>query len=281
MPLVIRPAATADRPGLEALCRAAVGDDDYVITYLDRILRRGSGYVALDDTQIVGLMTYEVQRDGGAWLGAARTHPNVRRRGVASALTATLEERARTEGRMATRLLSETANAPAQSAIRKAGYRELGHFARLSAPTSGGGTEPGASRAQYDDRLVEDVLRSRVLSLSDYYVGLDFGFIALRRRVLQDLVEGGLVWRGARTVFTFLPSLDDPFGPYAHAAVLAGDVTAALGAARALAASAGAENMGTFLPRDPQLLEAARRAGFDFGDWGQDAVLFEKRLADR
>lgn len=280
MPFAVRRAEPADRPDLEALCRAAVGKDDYVITYLDRILARDTGYVALEGARIVGLMTYEAQRDGSAWLGAARTHPDARRKGVATALTAALEERARADGRTATRLWSEAMNAPAQAAVRKAGYRELGRFARLSTLTSAEKGEPGATRAGFDDRLLEDVLRSRVLSLSDYYVALDFGFIALRRKVLEMLVEQGLVWRETRTVFTFLPSLDDPFGPYAHTAVLAGDVTAALLMARGLAASVGAENMGTFLPKDRQILEAAHAAGFELGEWGQDAVLFEKTLTE-
>ena len=280
MPFLVRRSRPDDRPGLEALCRAAVGEDDYVITYLDRILGRGTGYVALDGTRIVGLMTLEGQRDGSAWLGAARTHPDVRRKGVASALTLALEARARADGRTATRLWSEAANAPAQAAVRRSGYRELGRFARLAAPSSAALEEPGATRAAYDDRLVEEVLRSRVLSLSDYYVALDFGFIALRRKVLEGLVAEGLVWRGARTVFTLLPRLDDPFGPYAHTAVLAGDVTTSLRRACSLAASVGAANVGTFLPRDPQLLGAAHAAGFELGDWGQDAVLFEKSLAD-
>ncbi len=82
----VRRASLHDRDALVELCTAAVGPDDYVIPMVEDMTLHGVIHVALDGDRIVGMMHYTETIDRSGWLGAARTRPDHRRKGVASAL---------------------------------------------------------------------------------------------------------------------------------------------------------------------------------------------------
>src|SRR3972149_2092457 len=113
----VRRASLRDKPALAALCRAAVGPDDYLLAYLDHALP-----------------------DGSAWLSAARTHPEFQRKGVARALIRAVESLAQRSGRTALRLWTEVTNEAAIATFQATGFREVARFGRRMARAAA--TEP-------------------------------------------------------------------------------------------------------------------------------------------
>lgn len=78
----VRPAVPRDLPALARLCRAAAGADDYVLSYLDEMVRAGQILVAQVGRRLVSMLGVSTCLDEALWLGQARTHPAFRRRGV-------------------------------------------------------------------------------------------------------------------------------------------------------------------------------------------------------
>ncbi len=273
----IRRAGTEDRGALVELCHESVGPDDYVPAFLDEFLATGVVFEAEESGRPIGMMVYHDVPDGSVWLHAARTRPDRRQQGVATALMASCEGLARERGRTALRLWAAASNEASVSANRKYGFEERARFTRMRAPA-----EPG--RPEVELRPLDPVREwtflasSPLLSRTAHYVFHDFYFLPLSRGTADRLAREGALWRMGDSAVSLSEDFEEAWGRDLQVQLLAGDPQSILRAAPAIAAQRGAERVESFLPHDPALLETARAEGFSFMDWGQEAVVFEKPL---
>ncbi len=272
-----RPATPADLPALRQLCIASVGPDDYVLGFLKRFLRDSVTFLALDGATRVGMMVYDDTPGGGVWLHAARTHPAYRRQGVATSLNAACEALARSRGRRALRLWASASNTASVAAAQGSGFGERARFTRMRLEVPKG--TRGVRLDPID--LAKDWPAARaspLLALGRGYLFHDFYFLPMTGANARWLARHDALWR----LGTSLVSLSDAYeglrGKDLQIQLVAGDPAALLGAAARIAKGRGAERVESFLPHDAALLALARDAGFDFMDWGREAVLFEKPL---
>lgn len=276
----IRRATAADVAALAALCRAAVGPDDYVPAFLEAFLRTGVILLAEEGGRVVGMVVYHDVPDGSAWLHAARTHPDHRRRGVATALMAECETLSRQRGRSSMRLWANADNLASVHANRKYGFRERARFTRMRLDVRGG---PGADVLEPlgAAEAWPLVAGSPLVRKGGGYVFHDFYFLPVVRATVRALASEGALWGFREHVVSVSPDFEDPRHEGLQIQVLAGDPSSILRAIPAFARGRGAIRVESFLPHDPAVLRSARRAGYALMDWGQEAVLFEKRLRGR
>lgn len=273
-----RPATPDDREALIALCRASVGADDYVPDFLDDFLATGVVLVAEDAGRAVGMVAYHDVFDGSAWLHAARTHPDYRRKGVATALMAGCEALARRRHRTAMRLWASADNVASVNANVKYGYRERARFTRMRLVSLAAGSE--VALEPFDPGAWRRIAASPLLERGGGYLFHDFYFIPWMRRTARWLCDHGALWRFGPNVVSLSEDFEAP-GHGLQVQMVAGDPSAILRAVPAIARARGVERVESFLPHARRLLETATAAGFGFMGWGQEAVLFEKRLRAR
>jgi len=273
----IRRATSDDAPALVTLCRESVGPDDYVPDFVVDFLATGVVFVAEESGRAVGMMVYHDVPDGSVWLHAARTHPDHRQRGVATALVRSCEDLARERHRNALRLWADASNHASVAANRKYGFHERARFTRMRVPASRRAPEVRLEPLDLaNDWPALDA--SPLLRQSARYVFHDFYFIPLNRDNAEWLGREGALWRFGAHAVSVSEDFEGVRGKDLQVQLLAGDPAAILRAAPAIAHARGADRVESFLPHDREVLETAREAGFELMDWGREAVLFEKPL---
>jgi len=272
----IRRATREDKDALVALCREAVGPDDYVPALVDDFLETGVVFLAEEPRQAVGMMIYHEVPDGSAWLHAARTHPDRRQQGVATALMASCERLARERGRTAIRLWAAASNLASVTANRKYGLEERARFTRMRVPARAAGGSPALERIALDPRTWSAIAASRILRRAAGYVFHDFYFLRFDRPNAERLAREGALWRLGSNGLSLSEDYEDAWGKDLQVQPLFGDLAGILRSCPAIAAARGADRVETFLPHDPAFLQTAREAGFEPMEWGQEAILFEK-----
>jgi GNAT superfamily N-acetyltransferase len=272
---VARAATSEDLNGLVALCRAAVGPDDYVLRYLEGMVAAGRIRVATEGDRVVAMMGVTPCVDGSLWLGQIRSHPDVRRRGYARFLVETVAEQAARDGRPALRLWASEGNRPSRRLAEGTGFRSVAVFVRLLAKAVGGasGLRPR--------RTVGGALRRWEESLfhreGGGYVGYRWSFVPLDPETLSAIAAEGEMLEGPKAAILLWRGGEEA-ADVAGAAFLAGGVQAMFAARRA-AHARGFRRVAVFVPRHPRILAWARDAGYERGTWGTRAVLYERRLA--
>lgn len=275
--LSIRRASLHDKEGLERLCVASVGNDDYVIPILDDVIPRQTILIALDDTErIVGMISLVKCIDRGGWLGMARTHPHYRRQGVASALIRRFIELATQVDMPCLRLWTDHDNAAANATAKTLGFREIGRFVRVNGPASAGRVR--AAVTKLDERLWAVVQRSTISAMGSRYFCHDWCFVPATRSVLAAIGAKGQLHAWDANVLTFAAERDRltdelEFSP------LAGKPSELLQEARRQARRLGCENASSFIPSKRSLILDAKKAGFKLGHWGRVAVLYELTIS--
>lgn len=273
-----RRASMHDREALAALCRSAVGEDDYVLEILDDHILRAVTYVALEGDRIVGSMTYREVFDGSAWLSAARTHPDYREKGVATSLLQSLEGVARMKGLPTLRLWTSASNAAGVASFQSNGFREVARFTRMQAPAARSETKSHLEPLRYTESLWSSIESSDVLRRSNFYLAHEYVFVPVARATIHLLSSKGALWGWDRNGVALAEATETFVEHVLELEPLFGDVAAILKEAPAIAKARGKTRVESFLPHDRAILEVARDAGFKPTSWGQEAILCEKSL---
>jgi ribosomal protein S18 acetylase RimI-like enzyme len=128
--LVIRPAQQSDREAVFKFCEHAFDWGDYVPDVWDMWLNEQHSrvFTATLDNAPVGIMRVAIKKPGEAWFQAARTHPNHRRMGIATALAEACCEWARNNGAKTVRLSTDSDNYAAQEVLKKLGFIRISDF---------------------------------------------------------------------------------------------------------------------------------------------------------
>jgi ribosomal protein S18 acetylase RimI-like enzyme len=126
----VRPAQQSDREDVFKFCKHTFDWGDYIPHVWDTWLKQKHGrvFTALMDNKPVGIMRVSITKPGEVWLQAARTHPDYRRRGIATALTDACLEWARSKGAETAVLSTDSDNYAAQKIIQKLGFTQVSDF---------------------------------------------------------------------------------------------------------------------------------------------------------
>ena len=270
----IRFARPRDRRVVAALCRRAVGRDDYVLRLLDDVIRDGGLLVAFEGTRAVAMMNSIEVTDGSLWLSMARTDPRHQGRGVAAALVERLASIARRRGVRQLRLWTNGTNRRGNAAAKRAGFHEVGRFVgAIRKPLR------QAPRSR-DARPVmgSALLRSGIVRDGRGYLLLGWYFVPATVPVLRSFSRQGILRRLGRTWVASPHALKPGEFEWFEFAVLRGDAAEALREGARLAHAAKAQRAFTYLPRGKVYLAAIRKAGYNVPDWATDVVLYERRL---
>ncbi len=272
----VRRASLYDRDALVELCTAAVGPNDYVIPMMEDMTLRGVWHVALDGDRIVGAMHYSSAIDGSAWLGAARTYPDYRRRGIATSILQSFVGLASRSRVYALRLWSSARNTAGNAAAKASGFREVARFTRVRRTAARGSGR--AARLSFDSDVADGIPRSPIARLSNGYVPYDWYFVPLTAANVHLLTNAGALNRVARGIAIFSVHPETEWAEALEFGLVAGETAKVLRAMPSAAHALGFKEVHSFLPHNPKVLEAARKAGFENAPWGQEAVLFERSV---
>lgn len=129
---LIRPATHADIPVIAEWTATTFDWGDYVPDYLQKWIDSPASevIVAEVDGAVIGTVTGTMVSTKEAWAQGIRVHPDHRRRGVATAISAKLWEWARQRGAAVVRLAVDDSNTPSQAQVQSMGFRKIGDWRR-------------------------------------------------------------------------------------------------------------------------------------------------------
>lgn len=131
--ILVRKARSSDRAAVFRFCEKTWSWGDYVPKVWDKWLKKRNGgvFVATVDSVPVGISHLSVDKPYEVWLSAARTDPNYRRMGVATAITRKCLEYAKKKGAKVARLVTESNNKAAQAVVEKLGFKQIAEFVEM------------------------------------------------------------------------------------------------------------------------------------------------------
>lgn len=131
--IFVRKAYVSDREVVFRFCEKTWSWGDYVPKVWDRWLKEKNGgvFVATIDGMSVGISHLNVDKLGEVWLSAARTDPNYRRMGVATAITRKCLEYAKKKEAKVVRLVTGSNNKAAQAVVEQLGFKSVAEFVEM------------------------------------------------------------------------------------------------------------------------------------------------------
>jgi len=126
----IRKALNSDREAVLSFCRKTWRWGDYIQHVWNDWLTQKNGrlFTATAEAQPVGIMHVSIDKSRDAWLRGARTDPEYRRMGIATALTNKCLEYAKRKGAKVARLATQSDNEAAQAVLGKLGFEKVAEF---------------------------------------------------------------------------------------------------------------------------------------------------------
>jgi RimJ/RimL family protein N-acetyltransferase len=149
----VRRARASDRAAVFKICEKTWSWGDYIPKVWDRWLKDKNSrvFVATINEIPVGITQLSIDKPHEVWLRGARTDPNYRRMGVATAITKKCLEYAKRKGVKVARLVTETDNIAAQAVLRKLGFQPIAEFAQMTTDNIAKAESKGAKWAGKDE----------------------------------------------------------------------------------------------------------------------------------
>ncbi len=128
--IYVRTARNSDKEAVFKFCRNTWSWGDYIPKVWDRWLqaRNSVVFVATLNDVPVGISHLALDKPEECWLSGARTDPNYRRMGVATAITQKCINYAKTKGARIARLVTESNNEAARAVLQKLGFKPVAEF---------------------------------------------------------------------------------------------------------------------------------------------------------
>ena len=129
----VREALESDREAVFDFCRQTWSWGDYIPHVWEKWLKEENGkvFVATVNGVPVGISRVTIDKPGEAWLSGARTAPQYRRMGVATAITMKCLEYAKSKGVKVARLVTEAVNTAAVAAVQRMGFKPVAEFIEM------------------------------------------------------------------------------------------------------------------------------------------------------
>ena len=130
--MIIRPAAHADIPFISEWTAHTFDWGDYVADYLAGWIDSPASevIVAEVDGAVIGTVTGTMVSPQETWAQGIRVHPDHRRKGIATAISAVLWDWARQRGATVARLAVDDSNTASQAQVTSMGFRKIGDWRR-------------------------------------------------------------------------------------------------------------------------------------------------------
>ena len=128
--IYVRKAKSSDKEAVFNFCRKTWSWGDYIPKVWDKWLKEKNSivFVATINKVPVGISHLTIDKPSEVWLSGARTDPNYRRMGVATAITKKCLKYAQVRGAKIARLVTESNNKAAQRVLRKLGFQPITEF---------------------------------------------------------------------------------------------------------------------------------------------------------
>ena len=132
--IYVRKARGSDREAVFKFCEKTWSWGDYIPEVWDKWLKEKSGrvFIATTDEVPVGITHLSIDKPHEVWLSGARTDPNYRRMGIATAITKKCLDYAKRKGVKAARLTTESDNTASQAVIKKLGFKPTAEFVEMT-----------------------------------------------------------------------------------------------------------------------------------------------------
>jgi len=132
--IYVRKARGSDREAVFKFCEKTWSWGDYIPKVWDKWLKEKNGraFVATIDEVPVGISHLSIDKPHEVWLSGARTDPNYRRMGIATAITKKCLEYAKHKGVEVARLTTDSDNIAAQAVIKKLGFKPISEFTEMT-----------------------------------------------------------------------------------------------------------------------------------------------------
>lgn len=132
--IYVRKARPTDREAVFKFCAKTWTWGDYIPKVWDKWLKEKNAkvFVATVNEVPVGISHLSIDKPHEVWLSGARTDPNYRRMGVATAITKKCLDYAKGKGAKVARLATESNNLAAQSLIQKLGFKPAAQFVEMA-----------------------------------------------------------------------------------------------------------------------------------------------------
>jgi len=191
--ILVRKARSSDRAAVFRFCEKTWSWGDYVPKVWDKWLkeRNGGVFVATVNSVPVGISHLSVDKPGEVWLSAARTDPNYRRMGVATAITRKCLEYAKKKGAKVARLVTESNNKAAQAVVEKLGFKQIAEFVEMVAENV---TEEISKKSRWAEKDQSETIWNYLQNSKTYrsaaglYTVL-FHWFSLEKAALKRFVE--------------------------------------------------------------------------------------------
>lgn len=265
----VRLATSSDLRALAAICRAAVGPDDYVLDYLPEMIADKEVLVTVAGGRARAMTGVTECADGALWIGQLRTHPKWRRRGFSRMLLDYAYHRVVREHRPALRLWTSQRNLAARELFESTGFRRVTMFTRMAAAPLRDGR---LRRIRATRGLLQQWQRSLFGTEGGGYLDYRWRFTRLTPSILRGLAGRRELLASAQAAAV---TWADDDSETLHVSVLAGGA-AGLRLGRRAAGATGFSHVQAFVPRTRRSLAAARKAGFRKATWGTRALLYER-----
>lgn len=167
---------------------------DYIPEVWDKWLKEKSGrvFIATIDGVPVGITHLSIDKPHEVWLGGARTDPNYRRMGVATAITQKCLDYAKRKGAKVARLVTESGNIAAQAVIKKLGFKPTAEFVEMT--TENIAEEENSTNSKWAEETETDAALNYLQTSESYrkaaglYTTL-FHWFSLEKHDLKRFVE--------------------------------------------------------------------------------------------
>ena len=131
--IFVRKARGSDHEAVFKFCENTWSWGDYIPRVWNKWLKQKGGrlFVATIDGVPVGISHVSVDKPHEAWLRGARTDPNYRLKGVATAIARKCLEYTKKKGAKVMRLVTESDNEAAQAVLQKLGFEQVTEFVNM------------------------------------------------------------------------------------------------------------------------------------------------------
>lgn len=192
--IYVRKARGSDREAVFKFCEKTWSWGDYIPEVWDKWLKEKSGrvFIATTDGVPVGITHLSIDKPHEVWLSGARTDPNYRRMGIATAITKKCLEYAKRKAAKVARLVTESDNIAAQAVIKKLGFKPTAEFVEMT--TENIAEEENSTNSKWAEESEADAALNYLQTSESYrkaaglYTTL-FHWFSLEKHDLKRFVE--------------------------------------------------------------------------------------------
>jgi len=213
--IYVRRARGSDREAVFKFCMKTWSWGDYIPKVWDKWLKEKSGkvFIATIDGVPVGISHLSIDKPHEVWLSGARTDPNYRRMGIATAITKKCLEYSKHKGAKVARLTTESDNIAAQAVIKKLRFKLISEFTEMTTENI---TEENSKKSRWAEETETDTAWNYLQTSESYRkaAGLYtviFHWFSLEKHDLKRFVEQrkAILHLSARGEINGLTLIDD------------------------------------------------------------------------